>query len=728
MFPKGGSVCLGAGAFRHMDSLPIVEPRQVQSLPSRGHIPGLPPCLDQSERIADTLSADFVHSSGMTASAHHGQVPCSAPHSLFKDVQSHEKLQCRFSSETPCPALNALPPVDAPSVLGTTPQSSSARDACRIVGGRLVRAQARGKGRAGNGHEPRPSFAMSADVDSAPTRFAAFDLAVGADVKARLPTWDADAFVRHAIVVSTVPSPIGRLLQSNVPAWPAPQAVVCLGSRFYTHVPCVLLFQDAQHVPIVVEALPWETPARLVRFAPPHLGLIQAVSCTVNGHQAQCDYRIPSDTDWIELQTAPLSADTARNIAAAFARLPRTEEPRYPPSWASAGYVPHHGFPLHVFSRVRRDLRVALWCFMKILLPLLPSCQRPFSQAVIAAVQTVLGRPEPAPRQPPGDSRSSMHVARTRHSASAAEQMPLTSMMSAPQIQSRRWGSRGTFQDFADIAQDALDGDVELTVFDAFLHVRVILCTAGELVSDPVGTALERSPYLPDGHPGRLLRYTLEGYPAPQVVLFDPARPDLRTAPVDLKGAFNRVCSNALFPFRMRLRSLSSRYALHRTAKRQPPSDFRLQGGMPGRTSMDSGLPGLRRGSSRMPMLLKSTTSNNIGLGVPADVQTLLDTERSFTPEILSPLQVRRSFTHPVSAVLVHRAGSTPRRVAYDPNLRPAALRAHVLTETGCAPDGLMKLPLLSPHYCEAMPHVCAFRRIDGHGQVPFFLAASCSR
>ena len=131
-------VCPGAGAFQHMDSSPIVEPRRAQPLPWRGHIPGLLPCLDQSERIADTLSAVFVHSSGLSASAQHGQVPCSAPHSLSKDVQSHEKFQCRFSSETLCLAPRtlksgstaALFPSTVPLVRVPVPGRASALQPC----------------------------------------------------------------------------------------------------------------------------------------------------------------------------------------------------------------------------------------------------------------------------------------------------------------------------------------------------------------------------------------------------------------------------------------------------------------------------------------------------------------------------------------------------------------------------------------------------------------------
>ena len=161
------------------------------------------------------------------------------------------------------------------------------------------------------------------------------------------PEWDADACVRRAIGLSQVPSPVGRKIIHAVPGWPSPQALVTSGLRYRTHVSCVLLFQSEPHVPIAVEALPWETPSDLVRFAPPHLGLVGVTACVINGFEGQCDHRLPHDTDWIELRVDTLTASEARRCVLAWSQLPSGEVPRVPLSWTQAGYFPRHGFPIN---------------------------------------------------------------------------------------------------------------------------------------------------------------------------------------------------------------------------------------------------------------------------------------------------------------------------------------------------------------------------------------------
>ena len=162
-------------------------------------------------------------------------------------------------------------PAGTPSAGGVAPHSNAANAACQRSGSSPTRA------RAGGRDGPTRSTAASgahaaATVSAVSLRFTSFDLLESARVLARNPAWDEHACVRNAISTSTVLSPIGRLVRSPVPNWPAPQAIVSQGRRLYTHLPCVLLFQGEAQVPVVVEALPWETPAHLIRFAPPHMG------------------------------------------------------------------------------------------------------------------------------------------------------------------------------------------------------------------------------------------------------------------------------------------------------------------------------------------------------------------------------------------------------------------------------------------------------------------------
>ena len=121
------------------------------------------------------------------------------------------------------------------------------------------------------------------------------------------------------------------------------------------------------------------------------------------------------------------------------------------------------------------------------------------------------------------------------------------------------------------------------------------------------------------------------------------------------------------------------------------------------------------------------------------DMHTLLATGQSFTPEILLPLQVRRSFTHPVNSVVVHCVGRSPQRVDFEPWMRPAVFRQRALEAAGFSSEGILKLPLLSPHFEGASPHAFVLlreelrhyprwaifdtRRLSGCQDLPFFLA-----
>ena len=665
-----------------------------------------------------------------------------------KRVRFHFAVQFWFPEPSqlclPC-VRTAASPVDgsgdAPPVSGSDPPSHTARETLRVLGPSLARGEARGRGVAVGGEALQSAAATSATSGDMQSRFTSFDLLSGADVLVRPPSGDADACVRRAITRSQVPAPIGRLVRSNVPNWPTPQAIVSLGSHFYTHIPCVLLLRGERHVPIVIEALPWETPAHLIRFAPLHLGLVGAVSCFVNGFEAHCDCRLPPDTDWVELVTEALTAEEARKCAAAFARLPADDAFRVPPSWTQAGYFPYHGFPAQVFAQAIGPFGCD---------PVDPDASSSsgsedyFSSSHSGSPDCARASRPPRPRHSSGDSRPGVTARVASHRiepkassssiSSAGPGCRAPPSVPAPQ---RRWGRGSWIREFAEIAQDSLAEDVEMTVFDTVLHVRVILCSVAELEADPVGLALDRSPHLPPGFHGRVLRYQLEGFPASQVVLFDPARPDLRTAPVELKGDLDRVCTVAFHsdasPFEL---------ALLLARDCAAPSTLRFQVARKHARVEANGV-GVSSFEARALIDADAVEIYNVRqYWTPRsrpDVQELLDTQRSFTPEILLPLQVRRSFTGPVSSVVVHRPGRPAISVGFDPWMRPAALRARVLESVDYSSAGLMKLPLLSPHFDGSYPHALVFeqgefrrgahwalfdvRRIEGHAGTPFFVA-----
>ena len=512
------------------------------------------------------------------------------------------------------------------------------------------------------------------------------------------------------------------------------------------HVPCVLVFQSEPHVPLVVEVLPWETPAQLIRFAPPHMGLVGAESCWINGYQADCRHRLPPDTDWVELRVTPLTANEATLCAAAFARLPRDAEPRLPRSWTAAGYFPKHGFPAGVFADVPDPTAAE---FLPCLAPDIPSSSSSeayFSSShsgspdcARASFPTRPSHPPHSTRQPTRRTMGPLQGSTTAQASTANMHAwrnftPTTPPIPGPQ---RRWGRHGVPRELGDIAIALDAGEAEMTVFDPVLHVRVILGDRLAIGTDPVQFALAKSPYLPAGFAGRILRYPVEGYPGPQVVLFASEADGFRTAPVDLQGDSRRICTLA-FPAHASVFELT----LQLTEHCQAPSTLRFQ---VARRHAPVEVNGLRAPQFEADTLvdadvvqIRNIRQHWTPRGRP-DLLALQESLGTVTPELLLPLRVRRSFTHPVCSVVVHRVGLPHQCVSYDPCMRPAIFRAHVLEALDSPPGSLLKVPLLSPHFADPRPHVLVLdadnlacrkswalfdvRRLHVPGGASFFLA-----
>ena len=547
----------------------------------------------------------------------------------------------------------------------------------------------------------------------------------------RQPSWDPDFCVRRAITASQVPSPIGRLVRSNVPNWPTPQAIVSLGSRFYTHIPCVLLFQGEPHVPLVVEALPWETPGHLIRFAPPHMGLIGATACWVNGFPAECQHRIPPYADWIELRVTALTASEARICAAAFARLPPGSEPRIPHSWQQAGYFPYHDFLAGTFADALGPSGTDILAISE------HSSESPsedcFSSSHSGSPDCARASGLARPR------RSQVGLGESLPAAAVASQDVPDGGCSGAQASGppRRWNRRHLSSELAGIAVTIDVGECEMTVFDALVHVRVLIGDCSALMGDPVQFALDKSHHLPAGYTSRILRYGIEGYPCPQVVLFEAGKELERTAPVDLQGEVRRICTLS-FPVRASIFELS----LLMEQACETPSTLRFQ---VARRHVQVEVNGVRVPRFEADSLLDADAVQFLNVKehwTPRDrpdIVALMASSQTFTPELLLPLQVLRSFSHPVTSAVVHRTGQPTGFVSFDPCMRPAVLRAHVLSSLGCLDSGLLKLPLLSPHFEGQHPHFIVLdkaefqhhrywaifdvRRLHGPDNAPFFLA-----
>ena len=732
-------------------------------MPGQGHLPpgpltspavhalGSPMAVDRSVRVQQPLTSLSLNTSISFETPSGMEVECVGPRIFHPSLVSSCCKAEHVGFRSPCPVHH--PSIARPSRAAATPQSNAAQDACQVAGSTLVRAQRRGRFSTTQAASPALAVAKASASSPAQLHFTSFDLLAGAVVMTRQESWNPDACVRRAITASQVPDPIGRLLRANVPGWPTPQAIVSLGGRFYTHVPCVLVFQAEPHVPIAIEALPWETPAHLIRFAPPHMGLVGAAACWVNGFQAECHHRIPPDTDWIELQVAPLTEHEARICAAAFARLPRGTEPCLPLSWRQAGFFPRHGFPAGVLSGAHGlSGRTAL-------ADMLPPSSASSSEDYFSSSHS--GSPDCARASgrfplwyPPRASSAWQPVADFSADSSRTLGAPQTielqdeqdAFLPAPPLPRfpRRWGrreerqeERQERQEFADILSH-LDGDeAEMTVFDPMLHFRVVIGDRLELMANPVQLALDKSPYLPAGFTGRILRHVIEGYPCPQVVLFEDGDASRRTAPVDMHGEGRRICTIS-FP------SVASVFelTLRLTESCQAPSTLRFQVARRHALVEVNGLRAPRFEAGALAdadvVQIKNIKSHWTPKDRP-DILALAESSSSVTPELLMPLIVRRSFTHPVTSVVVHQVGRPFQSMGYDPNMRPAAFRAHVLSSLRASDNGVLKVPLLSPHFEEGRPHVVVLdkaalahhkhwaifhvRRLHSSMDVQFFLA-----
>ena len=198
---------------------------------------------------------------------------CSAPLSFFKQVSQCESFSDGFSFEGYCGSQQAASQ-EARAVVPMLPKTPSCLPSRAVRRARALRSRwpaqgkrvrfhfavqfwfpepsqlclpsartdtnpvagpgdaPRGRGSSAEGGAAQSVVATSAASGDMQSRFTSFDLLSGADVLVRPPSGDADACVRSAISRSQVPAPIGRLVRSNVPNWPTPQAIVSLGRHF----------------------------------------------------------------------------------------------------------------------------------------------------------------------------------------------------------------------------------------------------------------------------------------------------------------------------------------------------------------------------------------------------------------------------------------------------------------------------------------------------------------
>ena len=140
------------------------------------------------------------------------------------------------------------------------------------------------------------SGSASSTTNTAP--FSVFDYAAGAAVKPRPPGLTAEQCLRRAISDSYVANPIGRLLNTEVPGWPTPQALVFEYRVLRTHIACVVVIAGFFENPFVLQVPLHSTMHRVLALTPVG-GDLALVRCLVDNAPIHCDAFLPEGIDYV---------------------------------------------------------------------------------------------------------------------------------------------------------------------------------------------------------------------------------------------------------------------------------------------------------------------------------------------------------------------------------------------------------------------------------------------
>ena len=185
----------------------------------------------------------------------------------------------------------------------------------------------------------RIALAREAGLTGGP--FTLFDEVAGPKILTRRPEWSRRQCVFHAVDMSAVPEPVGRMLAVPVPGWPEPQVLVSRAGLVMTHLAVVHLVSGEENDPRV-QQVPMGANTLRLHFI---VGRFPPTACWCNDAFLHCAEPIPPDADFIrvvesdsvELQTASLSPGD----------LPPSHplQPLYRSHFRRGGYVFRHGFP-----------------------------------------------------------------------------------------------------------------------------------------------------------------------------------------------------------------------------------------------------------------------------------------------------------------------------------------------------------------------------------------------
>ena len=143
-----------------------------------------------------------------------------------------------------------------------------------------------------------PVVGGSASSTTSTSPYTSFDYAAGASVQPRPPGLTDDQCLRRAISESYVANPIGRLLRTEVPRWPSPQALVFEYRVLRTHVACVVVIAGFYDSPFVLQ-VPMHTTMHRVLAMTPVGGDLALVRCLVDNAPIHCDAFLPEGVDYV---------------------------------------------------------------------------------------------------------------------------------------------------------------------------------------------------------------------------------------------------------------------------------------------------------------------------------------------------------------------------------------------------------------------------------------------
>ena len=171
--------------------------------------------------------------------------------------------------------------------------------------------------------------------------FTLFDEIAGPRILSRRPEWSRRQCVFHAIDVSQVPDPAGRMLNVPIPGWPEPQVLLSRAALVTTHQAIVHLLAGEESLPKVQQVPHGADTIRLHVLC----GRFPPTACWSNDAYLHCAEPIPPDADFIRA----VESDSIELVTSSLfpGDLPPTHplQPLYRSHFQRGGYVHRHGFP-----------------------------------------------------------------------------------------------------------------------------------------------------------------------------------------------------------------------------------------------------------------------------------------------------------------------------------------------------------------------------------------------